>query len=405
MGAVNQPGAGLRRVRVRTTAIAMVTVVAVLCLAGFAAARFFRQELVSQVDDRLREAGDFVEQARADDVPLPGEAAPDDFVQVVSPDGEVTYASPLLDGRPPVVTPGDAEIQEVETEDFGALRVITIDFGGGSTLLLGQDLNEVDDAVDSLVRVLLIGLPLLAAGLGIVVWWIVGRTLRPVEEAFARERRLVADASHELRSPLAGVRALLETEPDDPLERRQNRAEALAALSRLETASEDLLTLARSDRGAMEGTARPVDLDEIVLRQVELLEPTEAVEIGTETVSGGQVLGREADLERLVENLLTNALRHARSRIDVSVTEADGSVELVVGDDGPGVPVPDRERVFERFTRLDDARSAEHGGAGLGLSIVQAVAVAHGGSVAVEDAAAGGAAFHVRLPASTNGRT
>jgi signal transduction histidine kinase len=406
---------GLRRVQVRTTATAMAVVVVVIAIAGIGLVRLFEREQTRQVDDRLRQSiertREFVDRARAEGESLDGgSAASNDYIQAISRDGEVLYSSTPLEGLPALLDPAELadadELRTVQAEGIGSLRTMATMFDVDTVVVFGSPLSEVDDAVESLTRSLLLGFPFVVLGLGAVVWLVVGRTLRPVDEALRREQRLIADASHDLRSPLAGVRALLETEPADPGELEQNRVDALATLARLETIAEDLLTLARSDRrNGASGDRRLVDLDEVVLRQVQLLDRGTDTTIDTSALSAGQVVGNESDLERLVENLLTNAVRHARSRVKVDLVEGDGEVDLAVGDDGPGIPAADRDRVFERFTRLDASRTAGNGGAGLGLSIVQAVTAAHGGTVTVGESPLGGAEFRIVLPASLAGVT
>ena len=217
-----------------------------------------------------------------------------------------------------------------------------------------------------------------------------------------RERQLVADASHELRSPLAGVRVLLESEEDRPGEVRRNRDDALATLSRLDAIIGDLLLLSRNEQAGDDGRTL-VDLDETVLRQAHIARRLTDVEIDTSGVSAGQVVGTEQELERAVENLLSNAVRHAESSVEIRMHEGDGAVRLSISDDGAGIPEDERARIFERFTRLDDARSRDHGGTGLGLAIVQEIVHHHGGIVTVEDGTGGGATFLVRLPSSVRG--
>ena len=117
-------------------------------------------------------------------------------------------------------------------------------------------------------------------------------------------------------------------------------------------------------------------------------------------VSAGRVHGRRDQLARLVRNLVDNASRHARARVDLSLQSIDGTVTFTVTDDGPGIAADDRERVFERFTRLDDGRARDAGGLGIGLAIVKAVAEQHGGTVTIDDAPIGGARFVVHLPAA-----
>ena len=222
-----------------------------------------------------------------------------------------------------------------------------------------------------------------------------------LDGAMTRERRFVADASHELRTPVAGARALLETETTDPAAVRRTRAEALVALGQLQDLVDDLLVLARADEAGAPAPGTPVDLDELVLGPGP---PAPAgrrtCDIDVTRVSGGQVVGHDTDLGRLVENLAANAVRHASTGVAFTVQTGDGMVELTVEDDGPGIAEADRSRVFERFTTLDDARAAGRRGTGLGLSIAAAIVAAHGGSIVADGTAGRGARFVVRLPAA-----
>jgi signal transduction histidine kinase len=168
--------------------------------------------------------------------------------------------------------------------------------------------------------------------------------------------------------------------------------------ARIQRLVEDLLLLARMDERAHEGRAQEVDLDDIVLAEIDRVRRVNGQPVDAGRVSAGRVVGDPRTLTRVVGNLLDNAVRHARSAVAVSVFEEDGEVVLQVDDDGPGIPAGDRERVFERFVRLDHARDREAGGAGLGLSIVAEVATLHGGSAAVLDSPLGGARLEVRLP-------
>jgi len=137
-----------------------------------------------------------------------------------------------------------------------------------------------------------------------------------------------------------------------------------------------------------------------VLRHADHLRRTTSLQIDTAAVSGGQVLGRERDLDRLVANLASNGAQHAASSVSFSVQEDDGWVELTVADDGPGVPDDERERIFERFTRLDASRVRHQGGAGLGLAVVRSIVSRHGGYVWADKSPLGGARFTFELPAA-----
>jgi signal transduction histidine kinase len=211
-----------------------------------------------------------------------------------------------------------------------------------------------------------------------------------LETSADRQHRFVADASHELRSPLASTRAQLEVAVAHP-ETASWPATASALLDenqRMERLVADLLFLARQDGSKPEPRVEPVDVDDLVLAEV-----------------GRLVDGDPEQLGRVVRNLLENAERHARAATRVELHRHNGEVELVVADDGPGVPPSDRERIFHRFTRLDPSRSRHDGGAGLGLAIAREIVSAHGGRIWAEDppavngnGATLGARFVVRLP-------
>ncbi|MGI8680423.1 MAG: sensor histidine kinase [Jatrophihabitans sp.] len=129
----------------------------------------------------------------------------------------------------------------------------------------------------------------------------------------------------------------------------------------------------------------PVDLDDLIFDQRQHVKPTTTIGIDVSHVSGAQVNGDRAALDRVVANLLDNAVRHARTVVTVALEAKPTGVNLTVSDDGPGIAVNDRERVFERFTRLDDARTRATGGVGFGLAIVRDIVHAHGGTVHIED--------------------
>ncbi|MFI0420208.1 sensor histidine kinase [Spongiactinospora sp. 9N601] len=231
-------------------------------------------------------------------------------------------------------------------------------------------------------------------------------TLDRLDRALRQQRSFAADASHELRSPLAALRTELElalNDPGDPDWRAAMR-EALQDAERLERLAADLLLLARTD--AEEPTRHaPVELSALVAKQ-----SARRAMVRTRLVPA-VVHGNAGHLERLVTNLLDNAEQHARTQITVSLTadqgqdqgQGQGQVVLRVADDGPGIPENDRERIFERFTRLDNARNRETGGAGLGLAIAKAIAISHNGTLRVTDGRPG-ACFILQLPQGEKGR-
>jgi signal transduction histidine kinase len=168
---------------------------------------------------------------------------------------------------------------------------------------------------------------------------------------------------------------------DQPLVVRRLHEDA----RRLQHLADDLLFLAVHDDGQRQPLRALVDLDELVIRAVEPIRAHDSVKVDISKVEGGRVLGDASQLARLIANLLDNAEQHAIDQITVELHTTDATVELIIADDGPGIPVVDRERIFERFTRLDAARHRQHGGAGLGLAIVKSIADAHVATIAVAD--------------------
>lgn len=214
-------------------------------------------------------------------------------------------------------------------------------------------------------------------------------TLDRLADAAERQRRFVADAAHELRSPLAGLRNTVEVALEHGEAADLNAVRSTT--DRLQHLTDDLLLLARLERTAPP-TGKPVDLaalaEELVGERHYRTPPDQRfIVVAPEPAL---VTGREQELARLLENLLDNAARYARDRVTVTVMRtAPDLVRIEVHDDGPGIPAVERERVFERFARVDEARDRGHGGVGLGLAIARDIAVRHGGSLYVADSASG----------------
>ena len=217
-----------------------------------------------------------------------------------------------------------------------------------------------------------------------------------LEDDDRTRRRFISDASHELRSPVAVMRndAEVALEHPDTTDVRLLASVVAAESSRLSTIIDDLLALARHDEGVAP-PADEIDLDDIVLAEAAR---TRRVPVDSTNVSAGRVRGRHDELTRMVSHLIDNAARHASTSVKVSLRTSPRVVELTVEDDGPGVDVGDRDRIFERFARLDDARTRDEGGAGLGLAVVRSVAERSGGRVTVDGSSAGGARFTVAFP-------
>jgi len=307
-------------------------------------------------------------------------------------------------------------------------------------VLVSQE--ATDTAVATLDRFFAWGLPVAVVFVGAVAWVVTGSALRPVdairakmdeigahaadqrvpvptgsieiallaratnqtlerlEGTLIRQQRFVADASHELRSPLAGLRSSLEIPLVHPegVDWRAVVAEALADTVRLQRLTDDLLLLASNAHGPQNETT---DLADLVDEQVAERACTESEgrPVFVADIKGPAVVaGSEVRLGRVLRNLLDNAARHARTEVRVTVESTADVVTLTVTDDGTGVPAAERERIFDRFVRLDDARARATGGTGLGLTIVRDIVTGLGGTVHAED----GARFVVRLPRRTD---
>ncbi|MFJ8971185.1 ATP-binding protein [Streptomyces anulatus] len=321
---------------------------------------------------------------------------------------------------------------------FAAVEATTPD-GVTLTVYAGAPLAAEQEAVNTVRGAMLTGLPLLLVVVAGVTWLVTRRALRPVEgirremaaitasedlarrvpepgsrdeiaalarttnetltvleASVERQRRFVADASHELRSPIASLRTQLEVAEAHP--ELLDLPGAVADTVRLQVLAADLLLLARLDAGEKPGSAT-VELGALVREEVSQ-RTGDRIAVGVEVPQGGafEVNGSRGQLSRVIGNLLDNAQRHAEGSVAVSVAADGRGVRVEVRDDGAGVPEDERERIFERFVRLDDARSRDDGGAGLGLAIARDVATRHGGTLTVDRAAEGGAAFRLWLP-------
>ena len=224
------------------------------------------------------------------------------------------------------------------------------------------------------------------------------RVLDRLRRADASRRAFVADAGHELRSPLATIRVLLDRLAEDrPVhERRVAAGRAAAEVDRLSVLVDDLLALASADEHAMPLTVAEVDLDDVVLSEAGVLR-ARGMPIAV-TVEPVRVVGDAHRLGRVVRNLLENAERHRETVVRLGLARDGADALLLVDNDGPPVEVEQRERIFWRFVRLDDSRTRDTGGTGLGLAIVAEIVHAHGGTVRAEESPEGWCRFAVRIP-------
>ena len=427
----------------RVTVLAGLAVAVALAAGALLLVGLLRAGLTGALDERagqrVAEVSRLVAERRLP--PLIPAADPSVLVQVLASTGGVVASTAGTSRAVPLLTAGEVS-RALESGDavqvdgdrvgFGdALRIVARRTESGPVVVAAVPLSAVDDPLRLVRGGLLVGLPVLLLLSTGGVWLTVGRTLRPVEQlrvgaaavtaadpsrrlpvpaaedevrrladtlngmldrleaGSARQRTFVADAAHELRSPLAAIRTTLEVAlvHPDPAQADATLRSALDDVLRTGRLVEDLLLLARLDAGALR-PASPVDLADVV-REV-------APDAGVDLQSALVLADRES-LVRVVRNLVENAHRHAASVVTVTVQDGD-PVVLLVDDDGPGIPAAERERVFDRFHRLDGPRSRDAGGVGLGLAIVRELVVSTGGRVDASASPVGGARLRVELP-------
>jgi signal transduction histidine kinase len=478
-----------RGLRARVTITAALGLVVAFVAADLLLFNALRVSLTGSVDDYARSGASQVAalidaHTLPDPVPV---AAGTITIQVLDAAGYITDVSPDADRVVPVVSVGQARdlaasggavlVPGAPFDLPSLLRVAAVTADNGDVVIAAVPFSEASGSLSVVARALVIFTPALFLAFTGAIWLATGSTLRPIAalrrgaarvtetgvpsdlpvpeardevrllaltlndmlsrlaDAQRRQRALVSDTAHELRSPIASIRTQLEVALDFPdgqdweTTARDVHADAL----RLARLAEDLLLLARLDEQAGAGAAGanggrvsgdppprggPVDLVSlsrtVACRYADARVPV-TVALAPDAATRGDdpdgtvvAIGDQGRLERLLVNLVDNAARYAKSSVAVSARRDGAWAELSVTDDGPGIPEADRERVFGRFTRLDDARSrdgAEAGGAGLGLAIVRATAQAYGGSAHLEAAGreAPGLRAVVRLPAAAAG--
>ncbi|MFD0417773.1 sensor histidine kinase [Streptomyces sp. NPDC127108] len=412
-------------VRLRTTLTATVAVAVALCLASFA----LFLALDSSLNASTRQAAAQDAKAKVGSLSSP----PGPGLKEAARSWEEPSSHGSGDKDPGVVNIREGKItvrEVIETSD-GPLTVT----GTASTA-------PARAAMTTLKQVLLPGVPALLALVALFTWLSVGRVLRPVSAirakladitahdlhervpqpgtrdeiaALARtvnatldrlwgavdaHRQFVADAAHELRSPMAVLRTRLElAAPQD----EQLAADALDDVERLQSLTADLLLLARLDAREPQRTSI-VDLAQLVAEEATRVRPRPHVRVRLDLTPDLIVDGSPDRLRRLVANLVDNAVRHATTAVDVTLTPQGGQAALDVVDDGPGIPPRHHTTVFDRFTRLDHARTRDTGGSGLGLPIARDIAQAHDGTLRII-ASDTGARLHVLLPLSEGAET
>ena len=437
----------LTTIRAITTIMATIVVALALTVGAIALVAAAQRTMVDEVTEAAgKQAAEVVGQLESGRSPVVEVAASDEqMVQVMTPAGAVVASSSNVAGEPAVarLAPGQSAqvITPLDNDAFIAVAQSAQTANGQRIVLVARALVDVLDTTKALTRLLIIGLPVMLAVVALATWFAVGRALAPVE-AIRREvdeisaaqlhrrvpqpkaddeigrlaatmnrmlerlesarnsqRRFVSDASHELRSPITTIRQHAEVALAHP--DRVTAAElaevVLAEQQRMHRLVEDLLLLARVDEH-VPLTRAAVDLDDLAFEEGHRLRSTTSKRVDTSGVKAVRVQGDADALRRMLRNVGENAVRHASSRVDVTLVERGEEVVLTIDDDGPGIPATERARVLQRFVRLDEARSRDEGGSGLGLSIVDEVVRAHGGSMSIEQSPLGGARIVITLP-------
>jgi signal transduction histidine kinase len=445
-----------RGLRARVTLIAALGLLVALIAGDLLLLNALRDSLTRTVDDTARSgATEVVALINAHNLPDPVPVAAGTVtIQVLAPSGQIVNVSLDADRMVPIVSRAQAEALangDSAIEIHGApfdmpslLRVAVVRADNGELVVAAVPYSSAADSLAVVARGLIFGTPVLFIVFAGALWLAVGSTLRPIDllrqgaarvtgaglptdlpvpeardevrllaltlndmlsrlaAAQQRQRSLVSDTAHELRSPIASIRTQLEVALDHPAGQDwpSTARDVHADVLRLARLAEDLLLLARLDEQADLGEAgkrgESVDLDSLAgavasrygdARVPVIVVPPAPTETGG--TQAAEVTGNPDRLDRMLVNLIDNAVRYAKSSVAVAVTWSGEWGELTVTDDGPGIDEADRERAFDRFARLDDARarcSDDGGGAGLGLAIVRATAQAHGGSAHLEPA-------------------
>jgi signal transduction histidine kinase len=400
------------------------------------------------VDDAARstarQVAVMVDAARLPD-PIPAAGA--QVVQVLDGANRVVGGSVGADRLTPLVSPAERErlaagdavtVPGRRAALAGLLRVAGVQAGPATGRLLvvaAVPTADLETSRGVLRRLLLVFFPVVLTGLALVAWRIIGSALRPVEDlrrgaerigsespsrdagdherlavpttrdeigalattlngmldrlarSRAEQRAFVADAAHELRSPLANIRTQLEV-AERLGEGADLPADLLPEVERLSGIVEDLLVLARAG-DTPPRPAEPVDVGEFLAAMADRYAAARVPVTAEPPDPPLQVVVPRADLVRAVANLVDNAVRHARGQVRLSAAGTRTEARLAVSDDGHGIAPPDRERVFDRFARLDEARARDRGGSGLGLAIARALVRRGGGEIRLEDAGPG----------------
>ncbi|MGI9621253.1 MAG: sensor histidine kinase [Acidimicrobiales bacterium] len=434
-----------RSIRLRITAVSAMAVAIVLVVTALVILSVQRRQLFQALDNSLEQRSEVIRSGlRADEFgALVTSDDGDRFVQLVGLDGLVEGSSANVEGLAPAAESADftgfATVSDFDLED-DSYRVLVSRTGDGRSLVVGENRDDVNDAMRNLALTLFVAVPVVVSLLAALTWWLVGRTLQPVarirrevsgigagaldrrvrppatddevadlvgtmnemldrvETATKRQESFVADASHELKTPLTRMRTEIEVDLAERGEPDVLVSSLLDEVVGLQHLVEDLLQLADADAGKAPTRHVAVDLDDLGMQEAAILRESNSCTIDTSGVAAGEVAGDRVELLRMARNLLDNATRHARTTVWIAIAQERGRVKLVVSDDGPGAADNDLDVIFDRFSRLDASRTASSGGTGLGLAIVRDIVDRHSGRVWAEANSPAGLRIVVDLP-------
>jgi signal transduction histidine kinase len=455
VSAVRLPNLGISA---RSAAVAAIVVLVALALAGGGFVTILYQSLLGNVDDATAARVTHIVEALHSD-------SPDNLdstllttnqrvvaIQLIAPDGKVIARAGSAPNTPIVpVTLFDLNLHRGMSDDvspnddmrLSGQRVNTP--SGEYTVLVGGGSEAVEATARTVALLLAAGAPIIIAVVAAATYWLVHRSLKSVDairnrvaeistsdlaervpvptsrdeiaalavtmnEMLSRleaghraQQRFLGDASHELRSPLATIISGLEAAEVHPelLDAELAINTLLPEAQRMGLLIEDLLLLARADEQSLVLRKEQVLLGDVAEIEVNHARRDAECTIRTD-ISSVSVIGDPVAVSRVIRNLVDNAVRHAKSRVDVCVGSRDGDATITVSDDGRGIAPAERARVFERFVRLDSDRARSSGGSGLGLAIVAEIVAAHSGTVTIDDRPGGGTKMTVAFPQHNN---
>jgi signal transduction histidine kinase len=410
------------------------------------------------LDERARDVALLVQQSGLDrtDLEVTADLEHGERIQLLTPNGTVVQSSdtrltvPMAPGLLPVtgqsISRREPEIPALDSDDDVLVVAYGFSAQGRSLIVqIGRPVQIQADTIRTVGWFLLGGGPLLLGVVAIATWVLVGRSLRTVDrittqvsriggrslderievprtadeiEHLARtmnsmldrlqasdraQKAFVSDASHELRSPLSTLMVTSEIASKDPTGKTWLEMGDLidSEVGRMQSLVDDLLTLAKVDANGLMLRREEVDLDDLLQNEIRRLRAASRVRVRAR-IQPARAVGDPDRLAQVLRNVVDNARLHSRGQVAITLTAEDGLARILIDNDGPVIPEADRQRIFERFVRLDDDRSRDSGGSGLGLAISSAIMAAHDGRISATETDQGWCRFMIELPISTD---